>query len=233
MIRKSQTQDNPSTPSIRFRPTVGHRLRKTVCAALAAAVVIAGAPAAFAFEELAAGITLPPMPKPTPKPVGYKWIALSNGHPGYWAEKIAEEDGIETFKNSDGCQWAKAAGDSFAYSVRWDWCNGASGSAKVEMTGSPWPLSKGATWTSKIEGFSDRSGNYWDTELRCKVADAVRVRVQAGEFDTYKVVCTDTWNVRTRYYAPEIQATVYSVREHSSRSGRWEFVRQEFPDGKR
>ena len=189
---------------------------------------MAGHAPAEAFEELDAKVSLPPMAKPAAKPVGYKWIALKNGEDEHVVTKIAEKGSLETWKNSTGCSYTRPTGEIFASSVKWSFCGGSDGTQDIKVEGVIWPLEVGRKWSEEISGLSDR-GRSWSKTNTCTVEAQVRVKVKVGEFDTYKVVCKDTWNTRTKYVSPVPSVTVYYVREHSSRGGTYELVRQEFP----
>lgn len=47
----------------------------------------------------------------------------------------------------------------------------------------------------------------------CQVTDSRKVKVEAGEFDTYEIFCRRTEYFETLYYAPKIGHVVLSVRE--------------------
>lgn len=182
-----------------------------------------GVTPAPAFEELDAKVSLPPMAKPSALPVGYKLIGLKDGEKNYVIEKTAEKKGMEILKASDGCSWTRPTGELFASSVEWTNCNGRSGTQDVKLRGEIWPLVVGKTWHEEITG-------RWQTNNKCAVKAQVRVRLKAGEFDTYKVECVDSWNTRTRYVSPQLQSTVYSVTRHDTRgTTKWEFIREEIP----
>jgi hypothetical protein len=82
-----------------------------------------------------------------------------------------------------------------------------------------WPLSAGkrasytevGTWTEKQDGSQNSYSNTWS----CEVAGTERVAVAAGEFETWKIICTRSSvfapgarprpeEIKTWYYAPQI-----------------------------
>jgi len=199
-----------------------------VCVGVAVVVALVGLAQAQAFEELNAKVSLPPMAKPAAKPVGYKWISLKNGEDDYILTKIAEKGGLETWKLIDGCSFTRPASELFATEVKWTSCSGPDGTQDVKLNGEVWPLQVGKTWSEDYSGTNDR-GRTWSSTNKCTVESQVRVKVKAGEFDTYKVVCNDTWNKRISYISPERGIRVYYIREHSKRGGKYELVREELP----
>ena len=203
-------------------------MRTLICVGVAVVMTMFGLAPAQAFEELNAKVSLPPMAKPPVRPVGYKWIGLKNGEDDYALTKIAENGGLEDWKLLDGCTFTRPAGELFATEVKYRSCSGLDGTQDVKPNGEAWPLEVGKTWSEDYSGMN-LAGRRWSSTNKCSVEAQVRVKVKAGEFDTYKVVCKDTWNTRTRYVSPELGVHVYYVREHSTRGGKYELVKQELP----
>lgn len=173
---------------------------------LIVALMIALAPSAWAaLETLQEGIQLPPMPKPSPREVGYIWKALKDGKP--YETKLTErtESGV-VWKDSDGCQWTKIPDTWFSPSIAWENCGGSDGTVTVRPKGDAWPMQVGKKWSFDVDGGD------WRYQRTCEVEDAVRVRIALGEYDTFKTVCDDKWNTRTYYYSPEIDKSVFFER---------------------
>ena len=116
-------------------------MRFFILTIMASAVILLGVPKAKAFEALDVKITLPPMEKPDDRPVGYKWVAMKGSEP-YVATVISKKGDVETWKNSDGCQWSRNA--QFAPSLKWSGCSGYDGEQEVKAPkGKIWPLAGG------------------------------------------------------------------------------------------
>ena len=101
----------------------------------------------------------------------------------------------------------------------------------VRGNNSLWPLQKGnissfrEMVTSRKIGGSER---YYQVNWTCEVIGTERVAVMAGEFDTWKIDCTRyndfrepskarVREIRTWYYAPEINHYVLARRQYTSR----------------
>lgn len=184
-------------------------------------VTLAG-PAAAELTIVEEGIDLAPAPQPEQRPVGYVWKTFKNGQPH--ERRLIERTGdTETLEASDGCRWTRLA-RTMSPSLSWQDCDGRSGSARVTFKGGQvYPMKVGNTWSYT------HNGDSWSTDRDCEVEDAVRVRVDLGEYDTFKVVCIDRWNTRTMYYAPSLEKSVFSERFRRARLERdqWEIASEQ------
>ena len=149
-------------------------MRALISALVGAVISMTGLDSARAFEELDAKLSLPPMAKPSAKPVGYRWIGLRNAKEDQIVVKTAENGGFDTFQNSSGCTWSRPLGELFSPSAKWSGCGGANGEQSLKITGKVWPLEVGKTWSVERNGINDR-GNTWNNEWKCKVAAQVRM----------------------------------------------------------
>lgn len=183
--------------------------------ALSLSVTASGA---LAFEELGK-VELAPMAEPTkPLNVGDEWHWIRNGKP-YSDSVTAVDGGQYSAKNSLGCSWTNL-NYRFAPSLVWENCNGSSGTQKItKAKGSPWPLQHKHKFKYSFTG-KNAKGDTWKAQRACKVKKQVRVKVPAGEFDTFKVVCSDPWSVRTWWVSPEYGGTVAWKRDHKTDNSR-------------
>jgi len=175
------------------------------------------------LEILQTGIQLEPADKPPARSVGSVWRGLNDGEP-YTNTLASETDSSNTYKDSNGCEWTEPKGFFRPPSTSWDDCGGQDGSARVAFKrGTIFPLQVGNKWSYGVMG-----GN-WQTQRDCKVEDAVRIKTGVGEHDTFKVVCRDKFNTRTRYYSPKLQAVVHMERwgHRSGKRIRYEFIKYE------
>ncbi len=166
--------------------------------------------ASAAFEVVATGIDLAPAPEPSERPIGYVWKALKNGSP-HETRLIESTADTETWEDSNGCRWTRPK-KPMAPSTTWDNCGGRSGTATVtDQGGTVFPMKVGNAWSYEVDG------GRWRTDRDCEVEDAVRVRIALGEYDSFKVICTDRWRTRTYYYAPALEKSVYFENVHRTR----------------
>lgn len=173
------------------------------------------------LEVLQTGIQLAPAEKPADRGAGSVWRALKDGEP-YAVTTISVTDTSETFEDSDGCKWTRPK-DFYAPSTEWANCGGRDGSASVRLSGEVFPLQVGKSWSYDVDG-----GN-WRTSRDCEVEDTARVKTVIGEHDTFKIVCTDKWNTRTRYYSPKLGTSVFLERNRRTKAQQihYEFLKHE------
>lgn len=180
---------------------------------IAGALLLAGN-ARAELQVLATGINLPAAPQAAPRAAGFVWKAVKDGAAPYESTLLSVSAGQQTWRNSDGCKWTRDD-RLMSPSTRWDDCDGRSGKASVSYEGGEtWPMKVGNTWSY------DMDGGEWRTDRDCEVEETARVRIVAGEFDTFKVVCTDRWNTRTWYYAPALGYSVHFEKFHRKRLDR-------------
>ena len=75
----------------------------------------------------------------------------------------------------------------------------------INSIGNPWPLSGKTEFQYEFTGkWDDGFGAQWHQTRKCKVDKQVRVKVSAGEFDTYKLICEDPGLKLTYWISPEL-----------------------------
>ena len=184
---------------------------------LFASALIVTCNASAELEVLETGIQMASANKPPDRGVGSVWRALKDGEP-YAVTTTNVTDASETLEDSDGCTWTRPK-EFYAPSTEWANCGGRDGTASVSLSGEIFPLQVGKSWSYDVDG-----GN-WRTARDCEVEDAARVRTVIGENETFKIVCTDKWNTRTRYYAPKLGTSVFLERHRRTKAQR---IRYEF-----
>jgi len=165
----------------------------------------------MAFEELGE-VSLKPMEKPSPLPM----VAGTEQHwLKHWmkddVEHIIYIESVDAEKyrvrGSDGCRHTRMT-DMFGPVLVWSNCHGAGRSGTQEIiktTGNPWPLSEKTEFEYEFTGkWDDGFGAQWHQNQKCKVDKQVRVKVPAGEFDTYKLICDDPGLKWTYWISPEL-----------------------------
>lgn len=160
---------------------------------------------------------MPPAAKPELTTAGTEFHWLRNGKP-YMSRVVEVVDGVVIGESSDGCKW-KIVDLQFAPTVGWENCDGYTGSRKIRKSkGSPWPMQVGNKWSHSYSSHkSDGTAYSWN--YKCKVAGTEQVAVGVGEFDTYKIVCRDKWNVKTQWFAPGLAGGIVVAIENNRDSG--------------
>jgi hypothetical protein len=86
------------------------------------------------------------------------------------------------------------------------------------------PLELGKKWQGKYDGYRADQGASWNSNVSCEAKAFEPVKVPAGDFDAYRVACTDNWQSgafsgesdSTFWYAPKIGAVVKNVNASDS-----------------
>lgn len=117
-------------------------------------------------------------------------------------------------RDSVGCSWTEMT-DMFAPTLAFNNCDGVSGTHKItETKGNPWPLSAESEFQYSFSGQLAGFGNPWSDTRKCEVDGQERIKVPAGEYDTYKIICKETRNVRTYWVSPELGYAVAIKRKN-------------------
>ena len=106
-------------------------------------------------------------------------------------------------RDSEGCSWTRMTG-MFAPPLKYYDCYQERSATEeiIGTMGNPWPLSETTEFQYEFTGkYDDGFGEEW---RYCKVDQQVRVKVPAGEFDTFKLVCEDDWNRLTYWISPHL-----------------------------
>jgi hypothetical protein len=128
------------------------------------------------------------------------------------------------WRMASGARWTTVTGIMFNTS---DWgATAGYGSGRQRfgsMSGSLFPMRVGNVLHYTAHGESTQSSDRWTQRWSCTVSAEERIRVIAGTFDTYRVICYRAGQLRTYYYAPELG--IYVLRITSGRdAGRKELV---------
>lgn len=154
--------------------------------------------------------TLAPMPKPATEPIGEVVQTLANGQPES-RTFTGLAGNVGSYERSDGCSWTEEVW-SFAPAMTYAGCGGSDGSQTVSATiGEIWPLRVGNSVSYEYTGRNER-GDDWSSTRTCSVAETATIEAAGGSYDTYKVVCNDSFDRRTYFIAPSIGRTVYFER---------------------
>lgn len=105
----------------------------------------------------------------------------------------------------------------FAPSLDWSKCKPwKDGSQTIKKTnGSIWPLQVKNKIKYSYTGEYTAGVDTWKESRSCRVDKQVRVKVPAGEFDTYRVKCKQSGgNNRTWWISPELGETVAFKNKH-------------------
>ena len=200
-------------------------------------VILAGcqttttAPQPTSTSEAPVTSSLAPMERPPLDQVASTVVWLVDGKTEQRSELIAKTDSSTSWKEDNGCSYTLPT-TGFAPATKFENCDGNTGSQDVTLvSGSPWPLSVGKTWSYAVKGKNTR-GNTWQNNRRCEVEEETRVTVPMGTYDTFKVVCHDPARIRTYFVSPEVQKTVIFIRHDKRRNQtmRQEMVRFELDE---
>ena len=146
---------------------------------------------------------------------GDRWVYLVNGKEEVETITAVDGDLYSGANLTTGCEYTFFHA-AFGPAKTFTNCNGSSGTQEVERSGSIFPLTVGASESWDVSGRNTK-GDTWDTTRSCEVEGTARVTVPAGTFDTYHVVCNDTWRVRERWVAPELGFSVIRRDAHKER----------------
>jgi hypothetical protein len=183
-------------------------------ACLILTVVLTALASCATVKELEVTTPLAAMPQPELRP-GYGEVVLYNGKE-MTSTLVSEDATTRSWKRSDGCS-ATTPKTGFGPALKWENCDGGSGSHTVTLQGETWPLAVGKSWSYTYSG-SDTAGNTWRGTRSCTVKTTVRIPTPSGEEDTYKVACSDHNSTHTYYVSPARNAT---VRYERSRRDGW------------
>lgn len=148
-------------------------------------------------------------------PVGTTVVVEDMGEQITW-QKTASTDQGGVWEGSNGCTYTKTNNNTFAPSVKFEGCSGSTGTQTIQSkSGALFPLEVGNTASWSITGKG--GGNTWETTNRCEVVETVNLNVPAGNYNAFRVVCRDSWNTRTYFYAPDVSTNVAFVRMHKNR----------------
>lgn len=154
---------------------------------------------AIKVEEGKVSKELAPMPEPE-RPVGLTGHGIRDGKEEVVWTITGKGNGTVSWKDNHGCSYTNTG--SLTLSTKWTNCNDGSGTQEVVLKGEIWPLKVGKKWQWKYKGKNDQ-GETWSGVRKCKVKKQVRIKTMFGEYDTYKLVCTDSWATRTWWMSPE------------------------------
>lgn len=85
-----------------------------------------------------------------------------------------------------------------------------------------YPLTVGKQWAGEYSGYTADDDAHWDSKVSCKVEAYEKLKVAAGEFDTFRIACVDQWRSgilfsgetrSTRWYAPKVAGMVKVVHD--------------------
>lgn len=168
-------------------------------------------------DERTVSQPLAPMAEPS-WPVGTTWHyeetwrLLDSGSKAWWR---IESQGSETFTMLDNTGCKETQADLFTPAVHVQDCEFAlvDRIRQVTRTGETWPLEVGKSWRYTTSGLTSRGRRWKSSESECLVESSVRVEIEAGAFDTYKVVCRYPNLKKTWYISPRLESAVIYIRD--------------------
>lgn len=168
-----------------------------------------------ALEELEILDPAGEMAGPDKRAIGWEWHYIDqNGKPGYM-RKTAGDDSVASYSRSDGCEWTRTT-HGFAPASIWNNCP-SSGKSEVKFNDDViWPLKVGQKFSYKISGTSSFLSFNWSGRRNCEIPYRVRIKTVTGEYDSFKVVCSERWGTRTWWLSPEV-GTAVAYQQKTSR----------------
>lgn len=170
---------------------------------------------ALSFEEMKVSRELAPMDKPAEPAEGYTWHVVKKGKEIMHTVSAVDGEKV-SWETDDGCVYTEV---NWGFAPSLDWINckpWKDGSQTITKTkGSIWPLRVKNKIKYSYSGKYTRGVDTWKETRSCKVEKQVRVRVPAGEFDTYRVKCKQSGgNNRTWWISPELEEAVAFKNKH-------------------
>lgn len=182
----------------------------------------------------ATAIELQPMKMPDYS-VGTHWM-FTNGSKTGPITILSKDTDQTTIRSVVGCTYTRKGRNLFMPPSTWQDCAWGSGTAEVvEKGGSMFPLQVGAKQSWTWNGSNSRGWTF-DGARDCEAIGAERVTIKAGAFDTFKVVCVDTWTGGSRrelilHLSPDVGvAVLFQTNSGFSGSSRWEYVSGPHPE---
>jgi hypothetical protein len=158
-------------------------------------------------------------------PVGSKWSWLRNGEP-LTITLVSKKGGIGAYESSNGCKYWQS--DNFLIpETEVKNCYGYSGTTETKPSKPDiWPLAVGKTQTWTTTNHNSKNGQTSTSRQTCTVDSTEKVKVPAGAFDTYKILCVDEAYLIQFYYAPNLQTVVLqtTTRKGQGLRSKWELV---------
>ncbi len=142
--------------------------------------------------------------------VGDKWIWQKSDGSQQTNEIIQLSGSIMTIQTSAGCTYRTHLG-AFSPALSWKNCSSNDGQHSVQRSGNIFPLEIGKTERWKYNG-QNAKGDTWSGVRKCTVKEAVNISVPAGNFDTYRVSCSDNSARREFYFSPRLKTVVANIR---------------------
>ena len=173
-------------------------------AAVATMISVSGYQTATA-QQVAAKAELPPAELPVRR-VGDKLVYLDKKGREVTDEVTGVDSESTSEQSSDGCSWTSVNG--YGPVLKWSECAGDSGTRTVKKRkGGLFPLEVGNKASWKFRGKNNK-GSSWSDTRKCNVKGTANVTVPAGSFDTFHIVCAESWARWEWYYAPELGVSV-------------------------
>ncbi|MEM7256659.1 MAG: hypothetical protein AAF404_04645 [Pseudomonadota bacterium] len=144
------------------------------------------------------------------------------------AEAVSIEGDVVFFKTDDGHEWKNLINPMLPspYYSGPDWGTGSQEISDIE--GGMFPPTVGNTTSFTASGKSDRTPEGWSEKRDCEVESQERVSIEAGELDTFKVVCKSEWREREYYFSPSLNDIVLFRSAHKTdpkKSRGWELAK--------
>jgi len=165
-----------------------------------------------------AAVETEPVPEPmapAPMPsfnVGDAYEYRFGGHGTQREEVVSAQGDTVTWRIPSGASWTTKTGSMFNTSR---WFGSANYGDGVQWfsgeTSALFPLRVGKSIRYTAKGESTETPEGWELQWTCTVPSQERIKVAAGTFDTFKVICHRDVQTRTYYYAPQVGMYVMRI----------------------
>ncbi|MBY0432132.1 MAG: SPOR domain-containing protein [Rhodospirillales bacterium] len=118
--------------------------------------------------------------------------------------------GLVQWRNERG-EEASSTYDPLLPPLSWATQDGSGKYQFQAVEGEIFPLLPGKTMSYTVVGDSDREPHHWQLAWQCAVGARTRVRVPAGEFETYPVTCRSEVAEQIFQYAPAVNHYVLRI----------------------
>lgn len=161
---------------------------------------------------------LKPMTKPEAKVGATETWQDRKGRQGTYT-LVAADGTTATWESDRGCIASYRREGFFPYPINQANCGKRNAYNNIrQSSGDIWPLKVGKAVGYLYSG-GYVGGRSWEDDATCEVVGEVRVRVPAGEFDTYRIVCKATSVTSEHFISPRIGTEVMS--KWTDNRGRW------------
>jgi len=165
-------------------------------------------------EDIPASRQLGPMQKPVLPEVGDERHTVRDGKNIVYKVVRVEGDKV-SWRSNSSCEFTEIH-MAFAPVLQWSGClPWEDGTPRIhdgkqvidKLKGDIWPLGKKGKIDYSVSG-GNINGESWKEKRKCHLRKSVRIKVPAGEFDTYKVRCNQSGGSLIWWISPKLEKII-------------------------